>query len=353
MRYFHFFLSTILILILTSCSFSEKINKPNKPWSYNPNEEALHEKRMYHVTKEEHSVYLLGDGEGYSKMLILSPSGKKVWEKELKTPFAIGINRIPALYTIENGKINKYNLNTGRKLRTIKLPVKVKSATELYGISHKNTLYFFDWDIMQIVEINENGNKVSSMEYSQEALEKLTVQKPNMQNSFREPPENISQSLNQSIVPSFIKRKETFELKYGKGAKYYPSYISKKHESKIYILANYQINGTKSNIDISSHCVLFIFSINGQYLSQTDLGDYNGTDIDLSSKGLIYVSLNNLQNSVPYAIVQTLDKNNIVIKEFKLSNQYIIDGKLHNDHLFIVTDKQFYYYPEKELETAK
>jgi hypothetical protein len=342
------YLIFLLFITLVSCSISDSQPKPSSPWTFHSKEISLKEKRIYHITEEGYAVYLTGDGEGYGKMITLSPNGKKVWAKELGTSFTIRVNNPPALYLTEEGKISKYNLNTGEKMRTIKIPVK-GNATELYGISPNNTLFVFDWDTMKILEMSEKGKKIATVPFSQDTVQKLELQKPNMENLFRQPPDNISHLLNTKTIPAFIKNRKNFEAKYGKEAKYYPYLKAKEHGDKLYILAYYQINSTKANQETFSHSVLFIFSKSGNFLSETDLGDYNGTDIDVSSSGHVYVSLNNINSLEPYTFIKILDHNLVNLKEIKLSNEYIMDGKLHKDNLYVVTNKNFYFYPNKDL----
>lgn len=338
----------LISITLVSCSFSETKPQLSNPWTFHSEEILLKEKRIYHITEEGYSVYLTGDGEGYGKMITLYPNGKKAWSKDIGTSFTIRVNNPPALYLMKNEKITKYNLNTGEKIRTIKIPIKGK-ATELHGISPNNSLYVFDWNTMKILEMSEKGKKITTFAYSQENVQKLKLQKPNMENLFREPPENIAHLLNTKTIPTFIKNHKIFEAKYGKGAKYYPYLKAKEHGEKLYILAYYQINSTNATQETFSHSVLFTFSKKGNFLSETDLGDYNGTDVDVSSDGHVYVSLNNINSIEPYACIQVLDKNLVNLKEIKLKNEYIMDGKLHNDNLYVVTDKNFYFYPNKDL----
>jgi hypothetical protein len=338
----------LLSITLVSCSFTDSHPKSSSPWTFQSKEISLKEKRIYHITDEGYTVYLTGDGEGYGKMITLNPNGKIAWAKDLGTSFTIKVNNPPALYVMEKFKIVKYDLNTGDKRRTIKIPAK-GNATELHGISPNNSLYVFDWDTMKILEMNEKGKKLTTVAYSQDTVQKLELQKPNMESLFREPPDNIAHLLNTKTIPTFIKNRKNFEAKYGKGAKYYPYLKAKEHGDNIYILAYYQINSTKANLEIFSHSVLFIFSKNGNFLSETDLGDFNGNDIDVSSSGNIYVSLNNINSPDPYAFIRILDHNLVNLKEIKLRNEYITDGKLHNDSLYAVTNKSFYFYPNKDL----
>lgn len=342
------FVIFLLSITLVSCSFSDSQPQPISPWKFQSREISLKEKRIYHITSEGYAVYITGDGEGNGKIITLRPNGKMAWAKDLGTSYAIGVDRLASLYIMENGNISKYNLNTGKKNRTIKVSAKSVTASELYGISLNNTIYVFDWNTMKIVEINEKGKKLSAVAYSQDAVQKLNIQKPNMLNLFREPPVNITRVLHTKIFPTFIKNSKSYEAKYGKGAKYYPYLKAREHGSKIYILAYYQINSTKDSQEIFSHSVLFTFSKNGEFLSETDLGNYNGTDIDVTSYGHLYVSLNDINSLEPLGIIQVLDKNLKVLHEIKLSNEYIIDGKLHKDNLYVVTNKGFYFYPDKK-----
>jgi hypothetical protein len=338
----------LLSINLASCSYTESKPIPSSPWEFHSKEISLKEKRIYHITEEGYAVYITGDGEGYGKMITLSPHGKKAWSKDLGTSFTIGIDSPPALYLMEDGKIAKYNLNSGRKIRTITVPVKDFNAAELHGISPDNTLYIFDWSTMEIVEMNEKGKKLTTVSYSQDTAHKLIIQKPNMVDLFRDPPENITNALHTKIIPAFIKDSRGFGEKYGKGAKYFPYLIKKEHGSILYILAYYQINSTKDSQEIFSHSVLFTFSKSGDFLSEIDLGDYNSTDIDVTTSGQVYVSLNNVSSLEPYALIRVLDKNLTFEKEIRLSNEYIVDGKIHNNNLYVVTDKGFYFYPESK-----
>jgi hypothetical protein len=338
----------LLSINLASCSYTESNSIPSSPWEFHSKEISLKEKRIYHITEEGFAVYIAGDGEGYGKMITLNPYGKKAWSKDLGTSFTIGIDRTPALFLMEDGKIVKYNLNTGKEIRTISVPVKDFNASELYGISLNNTLYIFDWNTMEIIEINEKGKKLTTVAYSQENMQKLIIQKPNMLNFFRDPPENVTKELHTKIIPAFIKDSKGFGEKYGKEAKYFPYLIKKEHGSFLYILVYYQINSTKDSQEIFSHSVLFTFSKSGDFLSEFDLGDYNSTDIDVTTSGQVYVSLNNVSSLEPYALIRVLDKNLTFEKEIKLSNEYIIDGKIHNNNLYVVTDKGFYFYPESK-----
>jgi hypothetical protein len=340
------YLLILLSINLVSCSISEGTPSPSNPWEYHSKDISIKEKRIFHITEEGFAVYMTGDGEGYGKIITLNPNGKKAWEKDLGTSFAIGTDRPATLYLMEQGKIAKYNLNSGRKISTIKVPVKDINSSELLGISPNKTIYVHDWNTLEIIEYNEKGKKLITLPYSQDAVQNLITQKPNIQNLSWESPENINNRLNTKIIPAFIENSRDFEAKYGKEAKYYPYLKVKEHGSGIYILAYYQINSTIGSQEIFSHSVLFTFSKTGDFISETDLGDYNGTDIDLNTSGDVYVSLNNINSLEPYSIIQVLDKTLTVKKEIKFNNEYITGGKLHNDNLYVVTDKGFYFYPK-------
>ncbi|MFB5284640.1 hypothetical protein [Peribacillus sp. Hz7] len=298
-RYFICILSFLLVFTFTSTTFAASKFTLTKQWTYKVGESSLPEKWIYHVTKNGSAFYIMGTGTGYAKMIILSPKGKKVWSTELR---------------------------------------------EFHGVSKKDTLYVLDENMKNIIEINEQGKKISSIKYSDKALKNLTIVKPNMENWDREPSKKIVQTLEKTKLPAFIKDKKGFEKKYGKGASYYSYYTAESQGSTVYILANYSITGTKAGKESSSHSVLFTFSKSGKYLSQKDLGDYHGADIDVSTKENIYVSLNKRDVSKPYAIIKVLNKKNSTLKEIKLSEQSIWDGKLYKDKLYIVSDKYFYMY---------
>ncbi|MDZ5473571.1 hypothetical protein SM124_17790 [Bacillus sp. 31A1R] len=336
-------LSVLFVLSFATCSMAANKFSLNKNWVFKLEDSSFYEKRIYHVTKEQYSVYILSDGEGFAKMLTLNPTGKKVWEKELRSSFAISNNTTPALFLIEDGNIQKYYLNSGKKLLDIKAPVADIHNTELYGVTKNQTLILLDWNTMNIVEIDEKGNTLSTVTYSDSALKKFSIQKPNMPNGTIQPSETIQNAIVKSYLPNFIKDKEVFQKKYGKGAKYFPYFEAKSSGAYVYVLAYFQINSTINN-EIFSHSVLYKFKKTGRYISQKNLGNYNGTDIDVSKKGEVFVSLNNLNTASPYGLVKVINKKNSTIKTIKFKNQYVTEGKLYKNQFFIVTDKAFYSY---------
>jgi hypothetical protein len=200
---------------------------------------------------------------------------------------------------------------------------------------------------MDILEINKKGKKVSILKYSQDTLEKLDVQRPNMLAQQFELPLSIENALHSTILPSFIANQQEFENTFGKGAKYYPYLKANEYGSKLFVLVHYQINSTNTNQSIFNHSVLFCFSKDGKLLSEKDLGAFQGADIDVSSDGFIYISLNHLQTDKQDSKLVIFNHVLQQVKALTYKGESILSVGLHKDDLYVVTSHHFYFAPKE------
>ncbi|WP_142919965.1 PQQ-binding-like beta-propeller repeat protein [Peribacillus glennii] len=337
-------LSAILLFTFTSGTLASSKMTLKKIWSYK-NEASLPEKWLYHVVKDGNSIYMTGNGQGYARMLAISPKGKRVWEKELSDGFAVGLGETPVLYVSKNGTITKYNLTTGGKIHTVKTPFK-SDYIELAGVSLSDTLYVVN-DENEVLEISDDGKVISNKGRvsATEDNNNLKVYKPNVQNWDDETPKKVEDALTKS-KPAFAADKKKFEAAYGKGAKYEYIYsMYKALGSELYVAANYDISGTKTGKKEVTHSVLYRFTKDGKKLAAKDLGDLRASDIAVNSKGVQYVSLHTpFSSSKSSSVVRVFDKKYQQLTELKLTGQTVFEGKLINNKLYLVTDRYFYVY---------